>query len=430
MIEQQLESSKKTDDMIKDMQFALEERKIAFDTLEEETSNMRKRLDVYSNYGSTNDNDDQTNLFALWKKRQDAVRHAEELGLSELEMLRERLSDTETRLNNMKSPLMNELKILRNNQNKSDDILAESQQLWESERKRYVEQLNVMDERVHVMESSMEKKINVLVSETKAITNIREKVTKEESEWHKRYMSEENLLKNRKEAIENEYDIYMEQHSKDMKILQNNVLELAESFEKLKKLTDTFYNAGNEDLKKSLNKYKIQVEQLNDTLKIERLMVLQSNNNKIKTLNTDEMTSYRNKFHHLRRIATEQQAQLVAEKSELLKQIEEISTRTGQTNHAKAITSHFVDQLNLAENARMMERAASKKEIIKLRLALSKERERGERRARQHAKELANQINMSKERIHAEENLIAQKLQIEHDFNNSIEKIDSKTNST
>ena len=65
-----------------------------------------------ANHGGKGGNG-KVSLPALWKKRQAAVRRAEELGLSEVELLRERLNDTEKRLNTIRSPLMDELQLLK-----------------------------------------------------------------------------------------------------------------------------------------------------------------------------------------------------------------------------------------------------------------------------------------------------------------------------
>lgn len=237
------------------------------------------------------------------------------------------------------------------------------------------------------------------------------------------------MLQHRRTAVEKEYETYMEKHAKDMHTMHANVIDLAQHFQELNTVTESMNSAAESNMKKEMLKQKQKAETLLDTLNVERVMLLQSKKTteQTKTLNSEEMTSYRNKFHHMRRVATEQQASLTAEKRALLQQIEQLSSRAGQTNHAKAIANHFGTQLGVAEEARHVEREASKKEIVSLRLALSKERERSEKRARQHAKELANQMNMSKERIHAEENLIVIGLKAENDLLLTNEKIDSKT---
>ena len=51
MMEGQLEDEERVSEMMKELQTTLEERRQAFDVLEEEANAMRTRLDVYANYG-------------------------------------------------------------------------------------------------------------------------------------------------------------------------------------------------------------------------------------------------------------------------------------------------------------------------------------------------------------------------------------------
>jgi hypothetical protein len=194
-MEGQLEDEERVSEMMKELQTTLEERRQAFDVLEEEANAMRTRLDVYANYGMDEEGNanhggkgdkGKVSLPALWKKRQAAVRRAEELGLSEVELLRERLNDTEKRLNTIRSPLMDELQLLRKAQDSQGEEVLEAQQLWEDERRRFVEQIEVMDERVTFSERSVEEQINVLVGEIQAIEKIREQVQVGEDEWTNR----------------------------------------------------------------------------------------------------------------------------------------------------------------------------------------------------------------------------------------------------
>ena len=195
MMEGQLEDEERVSEMMKELQTTLEERRQAFDVLEEEANAMRTRLDVYANYGMDEEGNanhggkggkGKVSLPALWKRRQAAVRRAEELGLSEVELLRERLNDTEKRLNTIRSPLMDELQLLRKAQDSQGEEVLEAQQLWEDERRRFVEQIEVMDERVTFSERSVEEQINVLVGEIQAIEKIREQVQVGEDEWTNR----------------------------------------------------------------------------------------------------------------------------------------------------------------------------------------------------------------------------------------------------
>ena len=372
------------------------------------------------------------NLPTLWKKRQTAVRHAEARASSEVELLRERLNDTEHRLHTAHQPMMEELKLLRARNDSTEDQLQSSQQLWEDERRRFVEQIDVMDERVRLSERSVEEKIEMLVSECHLISNIRQTVDEQNEEWTKRKQAEQQNLENRREAVEDEYDTYMEQHARDMHTLQSNVVELADSFEQLTSLTTTIHGGvGGKNAVKEMKDMQQKCVTLEETLEMERLTVTQKKrtNQEMNIVSSDEMKAYRNKFHHMRRVATEQQASLTAEKRALLNQIEQISSTTGQTNHAKAIAEHFGKQLGVAEEARHVEREAARKEVLSLRAALSKERERTEKRARQHARELANQMSMSKERIQAEERLMVEKREVEENFKSTEEFIDSKTSS-
>ena len=106
---------------------------------------------------------------------------------------------------------------------------------------------------------------------------------------------------------------------------------------------------------------------------------------KIESFSTAEMQAYRNKFHHLRRKATEQQAKLVSEKRVLLDQLDEYKGSAREVG--KQIAERFKAQFDAARKAWAEEEELLKNQIFQLEQNLSRERERSETRVRQHAQE-------------------------------------------
>lgn len=90
----------------------------------------------------------------MWKRRQAAVYQAEARTSTDLELMKERLSDAEARLNATKIPMKEELESLRSDKEIENDALLENQQLWEDERRRFTEQIQVMEERILLSEKS------------------------------------------------------------------------------------------------------------------------------------------------------------------------------------------------------------------------------------------------------------------------------------
>ena len=74
---------------------------------------------------------------------------------TDLELMKERLSDAEARLNATKIPMKEELESLRSGKEIENDALLENQQLWEDERRRFTEQIQVMEERILLSEKSL-----------------------------------------------------------------------------------------------------------------------------------------------------------------------------------------------------------------------------------------------------------------------------------
>jgi hypothetical protein len=234
-------------------------------------------------------------------------------------------------------------------------------------------------------------------------------------------------LDDRRRSLEQEYDNYLEKHSNDMTKLESNIKSMIGQMKQLDTLTKVATKCSREFDRAEYDSMQTKLFQLQHELEASQDTRDNATLSSLKMLSTEELQSYRNKFHHMRRLATEQQAHLVAEKTALLEQIEEMTSRKGSTNHARAIAEHFGKQLGVAEEARRAEREADGNEISGLRVALSQERERSEKRARQHARELAVQMKMSKERQEAEELMMKHERDVEEHMLSSIQKIDTKT---
>jgi hypothetical protein len=435
-LEQQTISQERYDATLKDVRSSLDERRRAFDILEEEASVMRVRLDRHGltmSHGEGDESEeggeDGVTLLTLWKRRQTAVRQAESRAVTETELLKERLSDAEARLSATRTPMFEELKSLRREREEEGEALRESQQLWDDERRRFTEQVDVMEERVRLSEQSIMDQIETLTGEALAVASVRETVQQEEEEWSQRSNAEQASLAERRTAVEEEYSGYVREHAKTVLELQESVVALTDKMNSLSTLTDIVQQTGSDTMKQSHASPRAKYKSLLDEVEMARMSSTRDRDTttNLKALSAEELQSYRNKFHHMRRLATEQQASLTAEKRALLDQIEEISSATGQRNHAKAIAEHFGAQLGVAEEARRVERKSARKEIDSLRAALSQERERSEKKARQHARELAHQLKLSKQRIVAEAELMQQKEEVEYELSSSIAKIDMKT---
>ena len=87
-------------------------------------------------------------LPTLWRKRQRGILEANQRTTLEIELLRERLVDAESRLTDGRDPLLAEVRSLRQARDESLEAIKESQELWEDERKRFIEQVEVMEVRV------------------------------------------------------------------------------------------------------------------------------------------------------------------------------------------------------------------------------------------------------------------------------------------
>ena len=159
-LEEQNNLQTKYEKELKSVRTTLDEKRREYQQLEEETESMRERLEKLDDFGS--ESSTSGSITSLWRERQDAVRMVQEQSRSEVEILKERLNDTEIRLHIVRDPLLVELKSLRSSQDAADDVLRESQQLWEDERRRFVEQIEVMDERVRLSEQSVEDHVTTL----------------------------------------------------------------------------------------------------------------------------------------------------------------------------------------------------------------------------------------------------------------------------
>jgi hypothetical protein len=159
-LEEQNNLETKYEEELKSVRTTLDDKRREYQQLEEEIESMRGRLEKLDDFGS--ESSTSGSIISLWRERQDAVRMVQEQSRSEVEILKERLNDTEIRLNLVRDPLRVELKSLRSSQEAADDVLRESQQLWENERRRFVEQIEVMDERVRLSEQSVEDHVTTL----------------------------------------------------------------------------------------------------------------------------------------------------------------------------------------------------------------------------------------------------------------------------
>ncbi len=178
------------------------------------------------------------------------------------------------------------------------------------------------------------------------------------------------------------------------------VRSLSGSLRDLSDLSDAVKVAGAEQLRREVESLRNRAAASEEALRLEQAAAkaAKAKAAELDSLSTSELQAYRNKFHHLRRVATEQAAKLAAEKRALLDQIEELSSAEGQKQHAKEVSDHFRAQMESAEHARVAREEALSSEIASLQSALSRERERSEKRAQQHAQEMRAQVAASDER--------------------------------
>mgnify|MGYP001282012937 CR=1 FL=1 len=109
-LEEQNNLQTKYEKELKSVRTTLDEKRREYQQLEEETESMRERLEKLDDFGS--ESSTSGSITSLWRERQDAVRMVQEQSRSEVEILKERLNDTEIRLHIVRDPLLVELKSL------------------------------------------------------------------------------------------------------------------------------------------------------------------------------------------------------------------------------------------------------------------------------------------------------------------------------
>ena len=183
--------------------------------------------------------------------------------------------------------------------------------------------------------------------------------------------------------------------------MEDHVLKLRKSLQDLPSLEDMVKISGADSIRKEYEILQKRCEVAESALKAERDAVARDQNHKaeMESLSMGELRQYRNKFHHLRRVATEQQATLAAEKRALLEQIEELTSQAGAKRHAAEITEKFRTQMQASESASAAREEALNMEVVALQSALSRERERAEKRIRANAEELKMQMDAYDQRI-------------------------------
>ena len=101
-LEEQNNLETKYEEELKSVRTTLDDKRREYQQLEEEIESMRGRLEKLDDFGS--ESSTSGSIISLWRERQDAVRMVQEQSRSEVEILKERLNDTEIRLNLVRDP--------------------------------------------------------------------------------------------------------------------------------------------------------------------------------------------------------------------------------------------------------------------------------------------------------------------------------------
>ena len=256
-------------------------------------------------------------------------------------------------------------------------------------------------ERVKVAEKSAETQVQNLVAETNAVKSIRQRLEDDETSWGAQKQQGELALEARKKSLE---DTYVHRKARDellMKSLEEQVSSLQSSLRNLDSLASVVRVSGTQSLRKECEALRKRCEVAEEALSAERLAATrdQEQRAQMENLSMGELRQYRNKFHHLRRVATEQQATLAAEKRALLEQIEDLTSHKGARRLAAEVTDTFRKQMEASEKASRAREEALAEEVQALQSALSHEREQSEKRARASARELRAQAEANEQRL-------------------------------
>ena len=240
-----------------------------------------------------------------------------------------------------------------------------------------------------------------LVAETDAVKNIQKRLTDDEEAWNIERQQSEEAIEVRRSILEEEYERRRSRDEKHLENLEDHVLKLRKSLQDLSSLEEIVKISGSDSQHKENEILRKRCEVAEAALKAERDAIVRDQNHKaeMESLSMGELREYRNKFHHLRRVATQQQASLAAEKRALLEQIENLTSHAGAKRHAAKITENFRMQMQANEKAAEAREEALNKEVIGLKEALSRERERSEKRIRANAEELKMQMDAYEQRI-------------------------------
>ena len=155
-------------------------------------------------------------------------------------------------------------------------------------------------------EQSAETQIKHLVAETEAVKSIQQRWNDDESAWNEQKRQEEDALKARRGALEEEYDHRKKRDERLMESLEEQVSSLRLSLQDLDNLEEVVHAAGTESLRKECEALRKRCDTAEEALNAERAAAQREHEQRehMENLSMGELRQYRNKFHHLRRVAT------------------------------------------------------------------------------------------------------------------------------
>jgi hypothetical protein len=233
------------------------------------------------------------------------------------------------------------------------------------------------------------------------VKSIQQRLKDDETAWAAQKQQEVDALEARKDVLEDTYQHRKKRDGMLMESLEEQVSSLRSSLQDLDSLAAVVHVSGADSLRKECEALRKRCDVAEQALIAERAAATreQEQRAQMENLSMGELRQYRNKFHHLRRVATEQQATLAAEKRALLEQIENLTSHKGARRLAAEVTDTFRKQMEASEKAARAREEALTEEVQALQSALSQERERSEKRARASAQEIRAQTDANEQRL-------------------------------
>ena len=368
------------EDQVAALEVQLTERREATESAEAEAADLRSRnnLDV-----------EALRLPELWQVRQAAVQRAMARATSELEVLRKRLSENDSRQSSLLKPLQLEIISMRQTQDGHDEVLQEQNERNGTERRRMREEMEAMEERIMVVETGYVTKEESLDEELEVLKRIKDRATQRELERDHFIEEERAAFEAQRKALVDKTKALQESNEATAREFAMEKRRSQDTHEQQLMVTSETAEAQQEQAarEQSMLQRKIgEAAETIDRLKSE-LERCRSAKEQAEDATVGELREIRGELHHLRRVATEKQLALSNEKQALIDELDRVEQRA-EVKHQE-VTGVYQRQVDEQQRTLSQCDSVASDEVKTLRAELGKLRRLSEQRAKQHLVDLS-----------------------------------------